>query len=43
MTKVEKLFIKNGEIDLEAEYYQSNSNLNHVILICHPHPQFLRA
>ena len=42
MVIIEKLFIKNKEIKLEAEYFQSElSRDKPAILICHPHPQFL--
>ncbi|MFX0081370.1 MAG: alpha/beta hydrolase [Candidatus Hodarchaeota archaeon] len=41
MVATEKLFIPNGEIKLEAEFFQSNSSkLKPIVLICHPHPQF---
>jgi len=41
MLKTEKLFIKNNDIKLEAEYYQSNTNtLESIALLVHPHPQF---
>lgn len=42
MVKSSLIFIKNNEIKLEAEYYQSKlSKDSPVALICHPHPQFL--
>jgi alpha/beta superfamily hydrolase len=42
MAIIEKLFIENNEIKLEAEYFQSEMNRETpVVLICHPHPQFL--
>lgn len=41
MLKTEKLFIKNNDIKLEAEYFQSNTNtLESIALLVHPHPQF---
>ncbi len=41
MVEKEKLFVKNNEINLEAEYFLSKSNIkNPVVLICHPHPQY---
>ncbi len=41
MVEKEIIFIRNNEIELEAEYFQSKSNLNSpVVLICHPHPQY---
>jgi len=41
MVGKELLFIKNNEIELEAEYFLSTSNTkNPVVLICHPHPQY---
>ncbi|MFX1420084.1 MAG: alpha/beta hydrolase [Promethearchaeota archaeon] len=41
MVPKELIFIKNNEIELEAEYFQSNSNTkNPAIIICHPHPQY---
>lgn len=41
MVEKEILFIKNNELKLEAEYYQSKSNKKiPVVLICHPHPQY---
>ncbi|MFX0076258.1 MAG: alpha/beta hydrolase [Candidatus Hermodarchaeota archaeon] len=37
----ELLFIRNNEIELEAEYFNSkNKAENPVVLICHPHPQY---
>ncbi|MFX0025143.1 MAG: hypothetical protein ACFE8M_01920 [Candidatus Hermodarchaeota archaeon] len=42
MVKTELIFIRNNEIKLEAEYFQSElSKYTPVVLICHPHPQFL--
>ncbi len=41
MVEKEKLFIKNNEIKLEAEYFISKTNINNpIVLICHPHPQY---
>lgn len=41
MVEKEIIFIKNNEIKLESEYYQSRTNKNKpVVLICHPHPQY---
>ena len=41
MVEKEILFIKNNELKLEAEYYQSKTNKKiPVVLICHPHPQY---
>jgi alpha/beta superfamily hydrolase len=42
MVVIETLFIKNNEIKLEGQYYQSKLKKEApVILICHPHPHFL--
>ncbi len=41
MVGKEILFIKNNEITLEAEYFESNSDKNlPVVLLVHPHPQY---
>ncbi|MFX1487553.1 MAG: alpha/beta hydrolase [Promethearchaeota archaeon] len=41
MVEIDRLFIANNEVKLEAELFQSTSNvLNLVVLICHPHPQY---
>ncbi|MFW9940875.1 MAG: alpha/beta hydrolase [Candidatus Thorarchaeota archaeon] len=41
MVAIEKLFIPNNEIKLEAELFKSKSGKEKpVLLICHPHPQF---
>ncbi len=41
MHSVEKLFILNNEVKLEAEVFQiENETPNCVALMCHPHPQF---
>ncbi len=37
---MEKLFIQNKEVSLEAIYFESTSNKKTAILICHPHPLF---
>ena len=35
------IFIRNGELKLEAEYYQSKEkDTSLAFLICHPHPEF---
>ena len=39
MVETEKLFVKNEEIKLEAEYCQSTSNITSAVLITHPHPR----
>lgn len=41
MVEKELIFIRNNEIELEAEYFQSKDNQKHpVVIICHPHPQY---
>ena len=40
MVDIERLFIQNNDVKLEAEYFQSISNKTSAFLICHPHPQF---
>lgn len=41
MVGKELLFIRNDELELEAEYFESKSNKqNLTVLICHPHPQY---
>ncbi|MFW9990123.1 MAG: alpha/beta hydrolase [Candidatus Odinarchaeota archaeon] len=41
MVEKELLFIKNNEIELEAEYFHSKQTVNFPsVLICHPHPQY---
>ncbi|MHA1931702.1 MAG: alpha/beta hydrolase [Promethearchaeota archaeon] len=41
MVEIERLFITNNDIKLEAELFQSNlSPENIFVLICHPHPQY---
>jgi len=39
MVGTEKLYIMNGEIELESEYWESNSDKSSAVIICHPHPQ----
>ena len=42
MHSVEKLFILNNEVKLEAEVFQiEKETFSNVVLMCHPHPQFL--
>ena len=41
MVDIERLFIQNNDVKLEAEYFQSISDKKSAVLICHPHPQFL--
>jgi alpha/beta superfamily hydrolase len=43
MVDLEKIFIENDDIKLEAEFFPSNSNEKNAVLICHPHPQFLKV
>ena len=41
MVEKELGFIKNGEINLEAEYFQSYKDIKYpTVLICHPHPEY---
>ena len=41
MVGKELLFIRNNELELEAEHFESKSNKqNLTVLICHPHPQY---
>ena len=41
MVELERIFITNNDIKLEAELYQSISDKEKpVLLICHPHPQY---
>jgi len=36
------LMIQGNEVSLEAEFFQSGNEFsNTVVLLCHPHPQFL--
>ncbi|MCP4763507.1 MAG: alpha/beta fold hydrolase [archaeon] len=37
---MEKFFVSNDGVELEAEYYQSSSDEESAIITCHPHPQF---
>ena len=39
MIDMEKLFIDNEDIKLEAEYYVSSTVQTSAVLVCHPHPQ----
>jgi len=39
MVNTENFFIENEDVNLEAEYFKSNSTPASGILICHPHPQ----
>ena len=39
MIDMEKLFIDNEDIKLEAEFYESKTDKKAAIVICHPHPQ----
>jgi alpha/beta superfamily hydrolase len=42
MRGTEKIFIRNNDIRLEAEFFLgSKENLPTATLVCHPHPQFL--
>jgi alpha/beta superfamily hydrolase len=44
MHSVEKLFILNNEIKLEAEVFQIKKETpSCVALMCHPHPEFFRV
>ncbi len=44
MHSVEKLFILNNEVKLEAEVFQIEKETHSCIaLMCHPHPQFFRV
>lgn len=40
MEEIESISIEDNEITLEAEYFQSYSDITSAVLICHPHPQF---
>ncbi|MHA1670995.1 MAG: hypothetical protein ACTSV5_10550 [Promethearchaeota archaeon] len=36
------LMIRNNKVSLEAEIFQSSNGTNDtIVLLCHPHPQFL--
>ncbi len=39
MVGTDKIYIMNGEIELEAEFWESKSDKTSAIIICHPHPQ----
>ena len=39
MVNIENLFIKNEDVDLEAEFFQISATHTSAVLICHPHPQ----
>ena len=39
MIDMEKLFIDNEDIKLEAEFYESKTDKKSGIVVCHPHPQ----
>jgi alpha/beta superfamily hydrolase len=39
MVNIEKLFISNDNVKLEAEYFQSTRSNIPAVIICHPHPQ----
>ncbi len=41
MVEIEKFFIKNNDIKLEAEFFHSHSDRISAVLVFHPHPQFL--
>lgn len=41
MVNTENFFIKNEDVELEAEYFQSSTSTASAILICHPHPQII--
>jgi len=43
MDNIENTFVKNDNVQLEAEYFSSNSDNNTAVLLIHPHPQFPRA
>ena len=44
MYNVEKLFILNNEVKLEAEVFKIKRETSScVTLMCHPHPQFFRV
>ena len=44
MHRVEKLFILNNELKLEAEVFQIKKETPRIVtLMCHPHPQFFRV
>ncbi|MBN1801202.1 MAG: hypothetical protein JW891_06820 [Candidatus Lokiarchaeota archaeon] len=37
---MEKVFIQNDKITLEARYFESRTNKEPAVLICHPHPLY---
>jgi len=39
MVGTKNIFIMNGDIKLEAEFYESKTDKKSGIVICHPHPQ----
>jgi len=39
MVKTQNIFIPNDQIELEAEIYESSSNKERFILLCHPDPR----
>ena len=39
MVGSEKLYIMNGDIELEAELWESKTDKTSAIIVCHPHPQ----
>jgi len=38
---MEKLFIDNEDIKLEAEYFESSTDQTSAVLVAHPHPLFI--
>ena len=40
MVDINRFFITNEDIKLEAEYFQSHSDARSAIILCHPHPRF---
>ena len=40
MIDMEKLFIDNEDIKLEAEYFESSTDQTSAVLVAHPHPQY---
>ncbi len=42
MQSIKYLMIQGNEVSLEAEIFQSRIEANDtIVLLCHPHPQFL--
>ncbi len=39
MVGTDKIYIINGDINLEAEVLESKINNKSTIIVCHPHPQ----